>query len=119
MMTEEFHDFDAAWEEHEAKPLKFKALGRKWEIPSPSDGSAKFMAELMRLGEVENASEIEQLAILKNFIPEKTLNEMIDAGLTVRQYGDVIRWVVSQMQLQGDDSEDPQKAPREGAAATS
>ena len=110
-------NFDEAWEENKGEPVIAHAYGEDWELPASL--SADIMLESIRLmkkkGKKAEVSEVEMAGILSRIVPQKIMNEWVKRGLTIDQYGMIIKKLLA-LYVGGDAGETP--APVDGAAET-
>ena len=106
-MTEKFRDFDAFWEEQEDEPIRFRALGRDYELPpSPRASLILEMKKLRRSKGMDAEIPEEQVVtLLEHLIGEDEVRDLIDAGLTLEQLEDLLEWIGQQYGMTRDDED--------------
>lgn len=119
-----FIDFDEAWKERDDSPVVVRMFGQDWELPGSI--SAKIMLDVIRLqaesGPEAELNEAQLASMLARIVPEEIMNQWLDRGLAVDQYGDAIMRLISLYTgqpletLVGEQGEAP--APNEGAETT-
>ena len=106
-MTDKFRDFDAFWSEKEDEPIRFRALGREYELP-PSP-RASLILELKGLRESKGMDaevpEEQVVTLLEHLLGEEDVQELIDSGLTIQQLEDLLQWIGQQYGMISEDDE--------------
>lgn len=73
-------DFDAGWDEAEAKPFRIRLLGEVWELPRdvPAEAILKMDRLLIRYAEIERSGEIpDDMVLDDSMTPEGVLRGMV------------------------------------------
>jgi len=112
-VSNRFRDFDAFWASRNAKPIRFKAFGKVYTLPSEMPASfALKMVRLQQEGKADKPTEpADVLEMAEILLGKKTFHELIEKGMGINQFVDLITWVINvyagEEQAEAED-EDPQ-----------
>lgn len=106
-MQSKYRDFDAYWAEQESEPVRFKALGKEYELPPSFPARVAVEIERIRMDGAEaDRSRLTDLAL--SLISRAQLEDMYSRGLTGHQLGDLISWIFkAYMDTDSDEGDDP------------
>jgi hypothetical protein len=119
-MADQFHDFDAAWQEESDEPVTIVLLGEKWECKRPSEVPAALLLKLDRLmvqaakvaqtGQVGDDfvidTELSSETILRQLAGDANVDAWLARGLPYKRLLDVNRYLIAVYRGQ-----DPGEAP--------
>ncbi|MFA9432892.1 MULTISPECIES: hypothetical protein [unclassified Egicoccus] len=92
----EFVDFDQAWAEQAANAPTFKAFGRTFTLPISPPLKLTLLA--MRAAQRADAeAEVDETTVLDSaaaLVGRDTVKELLDAGISMDQLGDVVRFAM-------------------------
>lgn len=102
-----FRDFDQAWAEQARDAPAFKAFGRHFTLPKspPVKLTLQAMRAAQQGGLDQQASPEAVLDMAALLVGRDTVKELVDAGLTMEQLGDVIRFAHDAYRQQQDDGD--------------
>jgi len=111
-MSENFIDFDAAWEEQQAEPIVVKIRGKKYELPASV--SAAFMLEITKItsdkGVNENLNAADIGALINALFGKAVVNDWLEDGMSLPQLNDVLSHMLRVYNLDGSSSDaDPKE----------
>lgn len=129
-MSNEYADFDAYWDERgEPDPIRWKAFGRRWEIPGlvPAPLVLRIARLVKAAGGKEDASvpptEVEGVA--EDLFGREMLDEMLaHRECSIDRLGDMLGYVLKEHQARdndsssGDEDGDGDGPPPEGTDST-
>jgi hypothetical protein len=100
-MADDLWDFDAGWNEADAKPLKIRFLGREWELPADAPADAVLMMD-RAMAAVGSGDEQAAAAILeqgglsieslaRRFVGDEVVDQWLALNPGSRQLAHVVR----------------------------
>lgn len=117
-----YADFDEAFSEEAAEPLRIKLYGQEWELPATMPAAAvlrvtRFMAE--GRDPEQDLTRAEHIDLAADLIPRETLNVWLAKGLDIDQLGNIVSWQMRQyLGAQDGDGQGEAQAP-DGAPSSS
>ena len=111
-MSDNFIDFDAAWEEQQEEPIVVKIRGKKYELPASV--SAAFMLEITKItsdkgvNESLNAADIG--ALINALFGKAVVEDWLEDGMSLPQLNDVLSHMLRVYNLDGSASDADPKA---------
>jgi hypothetical protein len=124
-MPERFIDFDAARAEREREPLRLKAFGRTFDLPS--EMPASLFLDLIRLEEEKGSTSKltlrDSLRLMRHVLPQAVLDELLQhEDLGLEEFAQLINLIVQAYKGEGmppGESPAPNRATRRATAKTS
>ena len=111
-MSDNFIDFDAAWEEQQEEPIVVQIRGKKYELPASV--SAAFMLEITKItsdkgvNESLNAADIG--ALINALFGKAVVEDWLEDGMSLPQLNDVLSHMLRVYNLDGSASDADPKA---------
>jgi hypothetical protein len=131
-MADDLWDFDAGWNEADAKPLRIRFLGREWELPADAPADAVLMMD-RAMAAVGSGDEQAAAAILeqgglsieglaRKFVGDGIVDQWLALKPGSRQLAMVVRQLTdyyrgSERPGQPDEDAAPNREARRAAAA--
>ena len=84
-----FRDFDAALEESDGEPVRWRMRGRDYELPA--DFPAKPVFRFVRAGNLEDPTA--NFAVLEEIVGTEQMNQMLEDGMGVKQLRQFFAWL--------------------------
>lgn len=112
-MTDRYVDFDAAFSEEDATPLRIKLFGKEWELPATMPAAAVLRVVRWQADgrDVEQElSKSELIALAGDLVPQDVLTAWQAKGLDIDQLGHIVGWQMRQYQGLLEDGEGPGEA---------
>ena len=93
MVDKKYKDFDAAVNEADGEPIKFKIAGNEYELPGQLP--ARVVLTQMRYMDESGAMDANQLPVwLESLVGKDNLDEMLDAGATWPQLDSLLQFLL-------------------------
>jgi hypothetical protein len=117
-MDERYRDFDAFEQERQQIPVSFTMRGQRFELPA--DLPALALIRIVRL-QAESSADAAvtakmTLELLSLIFPEQELDRLLATGLSAKELGKVLEWLVSQYLGGGEEKDQEGNAPTPGQA---
>ncbi len=113
-----YKDFDAFWAEKKQEPIKFRALGEEFTLPSslPAEVVLKVI-RMQREGRKkdEEIDEVELMQLLLDILGKNNLQKLTKKGLTIAQMEDLLVWLIEE--YTGTEVDPNQLAEKKGEMA--
>ena len=111
-MSDNFIDFDAAWEEQQEEPIVVKIRGKNYELPASV--SAAFMLEITKItsqkGVNENLNAADIGALINALFGKSVVDDWLADGMSLPQLNDVLNKMLKHYGLDGSSSDaDPKE----------
>ena len=122
-MANRFYDFDAAWEEHDARsedspePIRVRLLGEEWELPGDMPAALVVRGARLAGGADRNLTLGEIIRFVSPMVPREILDRWLDEGMGERKLSWVLMRIIKiYMGLPLTDDEDGGESDEVGEA---